>query len=58
MCSQLSGVDEPVEYEFLNENDPLVKRIRGLPLSTVHEICVSFQVANAMTGKIMSLVSY
>lgn len=43
MCSQLSGVDEPVEYEFLNENDPLVKRIRGLPLSTVHEICVSLQ---------------
>ena len=40
-CYQLSGVEEPVDYEFLKENDPLVKHLKGLPLSTIHEICVS-----------------
>ena len=41
-CEQLSGVEDAVVYELLGENDPLAKRLRGLPMSTVHEICVSF----------------
>ena len=41
-CYQLSGVDDAVDYEFLKDNDPLVKHLKGLSLSAVHEICVSF----------------